>query len=59
MKTIDIAGPFIDFWLVFVCVGYIMCMRVLSAGMSLHMHGWCPQRPDDCVGSPGTRVTDD
>lgn len=39
-KEIHIAGPFIDFWLVFVCVCYIMCTRVLFAGMSVYMHAW-------------------
>jgi hypothetical protein len=21
-----------------------------------HVHAWCPQRPEDCISSPGTEV---
>jgi hypothetical protein len=35
-----------------------MYMSVLSACVSVHhMHAWCPQRPEEGIGSPGTGVT--
>lgn len=33
-------------------------MRVLLASLSVHLHAWHPQRPEEGAGSYGTVVTD-
>lgn len=36
---------------------HFMCMGVVPACMSVHfVHAWCPQRSEEVVESPGTRV---
>ena len=36
-----------------------MCMNVLPAYMSVyHVHAWCPWRPEEGTGVPGTVVMD-
>lgn len=38
---------------------FLMSMDILLACMSVHpVHGWCPWRPEEGVGSPETKVTD-
>lgn len=38
----------------------MMCTGVLPLCLPIHhMHAWCPQRPEEDAGSPGTGVTED
>lgn len=37
---------------------YFICVGVLPVYMTVHdPHAWCPQRPEECIGSPGTGDT--
>lgn len=37
---------------------YCMCVGVWLACVSVYMLAWWPQRPEEGIGSSGTRVTD-
>jgi hypothetical protein len=57
-----------DLWVVLVYINsplvslnsyFISCVSVLPACMSVHhMSTWCPQRPEEDVGLPGTGIID-
>ena len=43
----------------FISFHHFMCMSVLPTFLSVcHGCAWCPQRPEESTGSPGTEVTD-
>lgn len=38
---------------------YFICGSVLPAHTYVHqVHSWCPWRPEECTGSPGTGIRD-
>ena len=42
----------------FIPIFYFMCVSILATCMAVHMYARCPQKSEEGIRSPGTRVTD-